>query len=165
MKRIIIVRHAKSVPYGYHDDFNRDLKKPRGYNDATKISTELKNYNVFPDLMISSPAVRAFKTARLFAETFDYPENKIKKIDELYEGLSTHEFLRIVNDLPDHINVVYFFGHNPTLYYLIKGLSKSFNDDIPTSSSVVIDFNTDNWNDISTGTGKFAFQLTPRMYK
>lgn len=26
MKRVIIVRHGKAVPYGYDDDFNRDLQ-------------------------------------------------------------------------------------------------------------------------------------------
>ena len=37
MKRVVIVRHAKSVPYGYEDDFNRYLTE-RGEKDAAKIS-------------------------------------------------------------------------------------------------------------------------------
>ena len=63
MKRVIIVRHAKSVPYGYDDDFNRDLKYPRGFSDAAKVSGEFRKQQVFPDLIISSPAKRALKTA------------------------------------------------------------------------------------------------------
>ncbi len=43
MKRVIIVRHAKSVPYGYDDDFHRDLTD-RGIHDAEKISSKLKEW-------------------------------------------------------------------------------------------------------------------------
>ena len=45
MKRVVIVRHAKSVPYGYDDDFNRGLKD-RGHNDAGIISDKLKEEDI-----------------------------------------------------------------------------------------------------------------------
>ena len=75
MKRVIIVRHAKSVPYGYEDDFNRDLRD-RGKNDSKLVSTELKNQNISPELMVSSPAKRAIKTARIFAENLGFDKSR-----------------------------------------------------------------------------------------
>ena len=45
MKRVVIVRHAKSEPYGYDNDFYRDLTD-RGESDAEKISEKLKEYQV-----------------------------------------------------------------------------------------------------------------------
>jgi len=78
MKRVVIVRHAKSVPYGYDDDFNRDLSN-KGKNDATLVSNELKRKNIFPDAMISSPAKRAIKTARIFAENLGFDKNNIRE--------------------------------------------------------------------------------------
>ena len=51
MKQIVIVRHAKAVPYGYEDDFNRDLTE-RGVNDATKISAELKQRGIKTDVFL-----------------------------------------------------------------------------------------------------------------
>jgi phosphohistidine phosphatase len=70
MKRVVLVRHAKAVAYGYEDDFNRDLRDS-GVIDAQRVSNELKARGVFPDKIISSPALRALKTARIFAETFN----------------------------------------------------------------------------------------------
>jgi phosphohistidine phosphatase len=165
MKRVILVRHAKAVPYGYDDDFSRDLKNPRGLNDAQKVSLEMRNYSIIPDLIISSPARRALKTARIFAENLGYQPAKILTEDDLYEGISTHEFVERLNNLDDKINVVYVFGHNPTLYYIIKGLAPAFNNEMPTCSAVGIDFKVKTWKDITDGTGVFSFQETPQMIK
>jgi phosphohistidine phosphatase len=165
MKRIVIVRHAKSVSYGYDDDFNRDLKDPRGFKDAEKVSRELKKQGILPDLMVSSPALRALTTTRIFADMFAYPKEKIQREDDLYEGISTHEFVERLHSLADQLMVVYFFGHNPTIYYLIRGLAPSFNECVPTSSSVVIDFQEDSWETIVPGSGKVFLQLIPRRIK
>ena len=63
MKRVVIVRHAKSVPYGYEDDFNRNLTE-RGEMDATKISLELLQRGIKADIVLSSPAKRALEIGR-----------------------------------------------------------------------------------------------------
>jgi phosphohistidine phosphatase len=165
MKRVVIVRHAKAVPYGYNDDFNRDLSEPRGSNDAKKISSELRKYNVFPDLILSSPAKRALKTAKIYADTFEYPLDKIRVDEELYNGISSYEFVDRAKNIPDEMNVIYLFGHNPAIFYLIKGLVPGFNEEIPTCSSVVIDFETETWKKLESGKGKLVFQLSPGMYK
>lgn len=65
MKRVVIVRHAKSVPYGYDDDFHRDLTE-RGLLDAEKISSQLKDRGIIPDLVMASPATRTMHTATIF---------------------------------------------------------------------------------------------------
>jgi phosphohistidine phosphatase len=125
MKRVVIVRHGKSVPYGYDDDFNRDLRD-RGKNDAKLVSTELKKKNIFPDLMISSPAKRAIKTARIFAENLNYERNKIQKVEDIYGGLTTSEFIGLLKDLPEEADTVFFFGHNPGFYYFVSNLLEQF---------------------------------------
>lgn len=165
MKRVILVRHAKAVPYGYDDDFSRDLKNPRGLNDARKVGFGLREYSVIPDLMISSPARRALKTAKIFAEVLNYPSGNIRCEDDLYEGISTHEFIEKMNNLADELNVVFVFGHNPTLYYIIKGLAPSFNEEMPTCSTVAIEFKVKSWKEVAAGGGDFVFQLTPSMIK
>jgi len=164
MKRIVIVRHAKAVPYGYDDDFNRELRQ-QGKEDAKILSLALKEDRIIPDLIISSPARRAFKTATIFAETLRYPVNRIMAEDELYEGLSTQDFLEIISNLPEEAQTVFVFGHNPTVYYLVNNLVKLFNSDMPTCSTVGIDFPVDSWKDVSARGGKMAFQLMPRLYK
>ena len=164
MKRVIIVRHAKSVPYGYDDDFNRDLSS-RGKSDASIIGSELRKRGVHPDVMISSPAKRAIKTARTFAEQLDFGQNNIIEKQDIYDGQTTSEFVEIIQDLPETASTAFFFGHNPGFYYFVGNLLTVFHDDMPTCSTVVIDFNVDSWGKVEARTGTLAFQLVPRMFR
>ncbi len=164
MKRVIIVRHAKSVPYGYDDDFNRDLSS-RGKSDASIIGSELRKRGIRPDAMISSPAKRALKTARIFAEQLEFEKNKIIENQDIYDGQTTSEFVDMIQDLTEDINTAFFFGHNPGFYYFVGNLLTSFHDDMPTCSTVVIDFNIDSWAKVEARTGTKVFQLVPRMFK
>ncbi|WP_167618302.1 SixA phosphatase family protein [Maribellus sediminis] len=164
MKRVVIVRHGKAVPYGYDDDFSRDLQ-PRGKSDAGLVSSELKRRNVKPDLMISSPAKRALKTARIFADNLDYQQADISEVPDIYDGLTTREFVELINNLPEEAETVFFFGHNPGFHYFATNLLKDFRNDMPTTSTVGIDFDVNNWKDIEARTGDLAFHLVPRMFK
>ena len=164
MKRVVIVRHAKSVPYGYEDDFNRDLKS-RGKNDAKLVSEELKRKGVIPDSMISSPAKRAIKTARIFAETLGFNRKNILEVEDIYDGQTTAEFLEMIQNLPKESQTVFFFGHNPGFHYFVSNLLKYFEGDMPTCSTVGIDFAVDSWEKVQARTGQNAFHIVPRMFK
>lgn len=164
MKRVVIVRHAKSVPYGYDDDFNRDLAD-RGKNDAKLVSSELKKRGIRPDVMISSPAKRALKTARIFAENLQFDSSEIREKEEIYDGMTTSEFVEMIQELPDNAETAFFFGHNPGFYYFAGNLLERFNDDMPTCATVGIDFDVDSWKSIEARTGKLAFHIVPKMLK
>ena len=164
MKRVVIVRHAKAVPYGYDDDFNRKLRD-RGKNDANRISLKLVDDGIRADLIISSPAKRALKTAKIYAENFRYPIHSIQLEEDLYEGVTTQEFLELLREIPNQIQTVFVFGHNPTVYHLTNNLVKLFNSDMPTCSTVGVDFDVNNWKDVSARGGDLAFNIVPRNIK
>ncbi len=164
MKRVVIVRHAKSVHYGYDDDFSRDLAD-RGKKDAKLVSSELREREIFPEIMISSPAKRALKTARIFAENLNYERSKIKEVEDIYDGLTTTEFITLIHETPEEADTAFFFGHNPGFQYFVANLLKDFYGDMPTCSTVGIDFNVDSWKDISARTGNLAFHFIPKMLK
>lgn len=164
MKRVIIVRHAKAVPYGYDDDFIRDLRD-RGKNDAKLVSEELKTLGIKPDAMISSPARRAIKTARIFAEHLGFEKKNIREVAEIYEGLTTSEFVELIQSLDDDLQTVFFFGHNPDFHIFTGNLLKNYHDDMPTCATVGIDFPVETWKLVEARTGKNAFRLTPKMFK
>lgn len=164
MKRVVIVRHAKSIPYGYDNDFNRDLSD-RGKNDAKLISQELKRKGVVPDAMISSPAKRAIKTARIFAENLGFNRKDILEAEVIYNGQTTSEFLEMIQKLPEETETVFIFGHNPGFHYFVSNLLKNFDGDMPTCSTVGVDFNVDTWKNTEARTGQKAFHLVPRMFK
>ncbi len=161
MKRVIIVRHAKSVPFGYDDDFNRDLMD-RGISDADKISLRLKEMGITPDLAIASPATRTMHTARIFCNNLGYDLESIRKERDFYEGMTTHDFIDLVQQFPENVQTVFVFGHNPTVYYLVYNLVKYFNADMPTCSTVALDFDVQTWKEVSARGGKLAFQLVPK---
>ena len=130
MKRVVIVRHAKAVPYGYDEDFTRDLTD-RGVNDAGLVSRELKNMGIKPDRMISSPANRALQTALIFSESLEFNKKQIQEIQNIYEGLTTSEFLNMIQHLPNDVNTVFFFGHNPGFHYFAGNLLKDYLGEMP----------------------------------
>ena len=164
MKRVVIVRHGKAVPFGYDDDFSRDLRE-RGKKDAEKISSELHQQGFKADTMISSPAKRAIKTARIFAENLNFSKKEIIEIKDIYDGLTTSEFLELIHDLPQESETAFFFGHNPGFYYFVNNLLKDFNGDMPTCSTVGIDFEIDSWAAVEARSGEMVFHLVPRMFK
>ena len=164
MKRVVIVRHAKAVPYGYDDDFSRDLTE-RGVNDANLLGKELKKRKVIPDRLISSPANRALQTAQIYAENLGIDKSEIVELEEIYDGLTTSEFIDLIRELPNEIQTVFFFGHNPGFHYFANNLSERFSGHMPTCSTVGIDFNLDKWKDLGSRAGKHAFHLYPKMFK
>mgnify|MGYP001313612912 CR=1 FL=1 len=160
MKQVILVRHAKAAPYGYDDDFNRQLTD-RGKNDAKAVSCELAKQKIIPDLIISSTARRAKETATIYAESLNYQYNKIIFNDELYHEITTNDFIEMLHQLPEEVHTVFVFGHNPTIYYLAGNLINFFNNDMPTCSTVGISFNIENWKELEAHHGQLDFHLTP----
>ena len=161
MKRVVIVRHAKSVPYGYDDDFHRDLTD-RGIQDAEKISSQLKDAGIIPDLVMASPATRTMHTATIFCKNLDYDPGYIRQEIAFYEGATTQDFIEVIQKLPEEVQTVYIVGHNPAVYYLVYNMVKHFTSDMPTCSTVGIDFPADKWTEVAARGGKVAFQYIPK---
>ena len=164
MKRVILVRHAKSVSYGYDQDYDRKLAE-RGEEDAQTISLELQKMNIHADLIIASPAVRTSQTAWIYADTLGYSKKSILFEKKLYSGKTSENFLAMLQELEDEKDTVMVFGHNPTVYYYMNFLLRDFNDDVPTCSTVGIDFDVDSWSKLREGQGKMAFRLIPDMFR
>jgi len=164
MKRVIIVRHAKTISYNYDNDIERELTD-RGEEDAEMISLELKKSNISADLIISSPAKRAKQTVEIYAGTLDYPKKSIRFEKKLYSGKSPENFLNMLRELEDEKNTVFVFGHNPSVYYYMNYLLRDFTDDVPTCSTVGIDFDVDSWENIKERSGIMGLRLIPDMFR
>ena len=76
MKKLYIIRHAKS---SWKDstlgDFERPLNK-RGKLNAPLMGKRLKKKKVCPDIIISSPAIRAKRTAEIIAKKVKYNKER-----------------------------------------------------------------------------------------
>jgi phosphohistidine phosphatase len=162
MKTLYLARHAKSSwKHPELSDIERPLNK-RGNRDAPYIGELLKEKGVKPNILISSPAVRARKTAVVIAKKIDYPKGKILIDDNIYESSST-ELLNMIKSFDDKYNSVMMFGHNPGFTMLNNYLTDSFIDNIPTCGIVGIHFNS-SWKKINGGSGKAFFFIYPKLF-
>jgi len=137
MKTLYLVRHAKSY-WGDQSlkDFDRPLNK-RGQRDAPFIGNMLKEKKLEAELVISSPAKRAKKTAQEIAEKLGYPEKRILFNEELYEA-SLNDILELIKNIDEKYSVVMIFGHNPGLTLLNNNISNLYIDNIPTCGVVAL---------------------------
>ena len=164
MKTIFIVRHAKSSwsELGAKD-FDRVLDK-RGHHDAPQMAKILKEAGVHPDLIVSSPAMRAKTTAHYFAKEFDINIEQIDYQSDIYEAMET-DILHVIQDLPDTANVVLLFGHNPSLTYFTNNFNSNPIENLPTCGIVRIALNVDEWSKFSDQTARVTGLWYPKMYK
>lgn len=77
MKEIWLLRHAKAEPGYTVADFERTLEES-GKDDAFTIATYLKNADLHPDVILSSPATRAIETAKIVHRLVNHPTLRIK---------------------------------------------------------------------------------------
>ena len=162
-KLLYLIRHAKSdwsIPG--QRDFDRSLNA-RGLQDAPAMGRILKELKVSPDLIISSPAERARRTAEFISEQLDYSIEKLRFEDEVYEA-SPRTLLRLINNLDPNIKSIVFFGHNPTFTYLAEYLTKAEIGNIPTCGAVKIRFEFDEWSMVSEGSGELVWFEYPKKY-
>lgn len=164
MKRLVIVRHAKTEQQGYDKDYSRELL-PRGIDDAKIIATELKGKKVSPDKIISSPAKRAITTAQIMAEELGYPALKIKEVKGLYFDYTTQDFINLIQETYDKVDTLFIVGHNPFMHYLAQNMSANYDGHMPTCSTVVLDFEVDNWKNVEPRQGLLFLHLYPKLYK
>ncbi|MDA3931092.1 MAG: histidine phosphatase family protein [Prolixibacteraceae bacterium] len=164
MKRLVIIRHAKTEHSGYDNDFQRELTE-RGIGDAESITKDLNEWKVFPDKIISSPATRAITTAKLFATSLGYNTSEIEEIKGLYFDYSTQDFLDLIQNTNDEIDTLFIVGHNPFMHFLSQNMSKLYDGHTPTCSTVVLDFEVNNWNNVEPRQGLLFLHLYPKLYK
>ena len=156
MKTLFLVRHAKSSwDNAALSDEERPLNK-RGEQDAPRMGKRLVSRGVTPDILISSPAVRAYSTAVKIAAEIGYPKEAIKVSDKLYfEG--SGGMLDVIHSLKPEINVAMLFSHNPTITELINDLANTTIDNVPTCGVAEIRFDIETWESVDEGLG--AMQL------
>ena len=161
MKKIILVRHAKAVSRKVgKPDFVRSLIK-KGRKQADSIARKIEK--IKPDLIISSPAKRALETAQIFAKYLKYPKKKIIIKHILYNGGSDRIFIDIIKELDNKINTIAIFGHDPIISDFASFLCKDFNEPMPTSATLIININKENWNEIAHGVGEVSSFKYPKQ--
>lgn len=161
MKTIYIVRHAKS---SWDKIDLPDEKRPlmeKGKKRTKKAIRYLEEKLTTVNYIISSPAVRAYETAKILALGLKYPLEDIKIDPQLYHADGDSIFDQIC-DLPDRFNSVMIVGHNPSLTDLANRLLITPIENLPTSGIVSISFDADNWKKVPVSVRRTNFILFPK---
>jgi phosphohistidine phosphatase len=161
MKTLLLVRHAKS---SWDDITQKDFDRPlndRGKRDAPEMAGRVKEKGVKPDLLVSSPAKRAKKTATLFAEQLNLDKDDILLVEGLYEP-TKEAFETAIANLPGKADTVAIFSHNPTITEFVNTLSNVRIDDMPTCAVFAVSKDVLHWADFKGGDASFLFFDYPK---
>jgi phosphohistidine phosphatase len=118
--QLFIVRHGIAVD-------REDPKCPadpdrfltdEGIEKTRQVAKGVAEVGAVPELMISSPYLRALQTAEIFAEQLEYSKQRIRKSDLLLPGAEPLQLFRELAKDKD-LSVVFVFGHAPHLDDLV----------------------------------------------
>ncbi len=152
MKTLYIARHAKS---SWNDSSLADIDRPlnnRGIKNAPVMAERLTEKTDSIDTVLSSPANRAFTTARTLVAAIGIPANQIIIEPDLYfRGVSA--MIEIIQNVPADSESLMVVGHNPDMTSLLNWFCETDISNMPTCSIATIGIDSE-WSKISTGLGQ-----------
>ncbi|MFL6467893.1 MAG: SixA phosphatase family protein [Pyrinomonadaceae bacterium] len=159
MKRLLLVRHAKS---SWDDpklaDFDRPLNE-RGLTAASFMGELMAGRGLEPDMIVSSPAKRAIQTATMIKESGGF-EAPIRLDERIYEA-SPQALSQIASEFSIEDEKVMMVGHNPGFEGLILFLTGAL-EPMPTAALAVIDLDIEKWSELQGGCGKVVKIIRPK---
>ena len=159
MKTLLLIRHAKS---DWNEPGLSDSERPlndRGKKDAPVMAKRLRKMGLKIDALISSPAKRAFRTARFFDEEFDVKKDDIQVEKTLYGALSNH-FEQAIASLKNSDDTVAVFSHNPGITEYANTLCNVHTDNIPTCGVFAVQADVEQWQEFIKAEKKFLLLQT-----
>jgi phosphohistidine phosphatase len=167
MRRLMLLRHAKSAWPDGVDDHERPLAK-RGREACLLMGRYMADEALLADLAIVSTARRARESWELIRPAF---AQDIVEHDEprIYEA-SASAILDVVRETGPDVHALLLVGHNPGLHELaLKLIRKGSPSDrsrlqrkYPTAGLVVIDFKIGRWSEASEALGQLERFQKPK---
>lgn len=148
---LIVVRHAKSL---YDEYVSKDIERhlfERGYKDAALSADWCISKKIRPDFMVSSPAIRTFSTALIFANKLGFSPEKIQLKNAIYEA-TVQNLLLVLEETMVKEGTYMIFGHNPGFTDLINYLCGHVIVNLPTAAVVHLRLNSAKANRWKHGT-------------
>jgi len=162
MKTLYLVRHAKSSWKDVSlDDFDRPLNK-RGKRDAPFMAELFAKMKEKPELIISSPALRAYTTAKIFAETLKMSSGVIKEPGLYLADRNT--ITEIIKKTDPGIKSLMVFAHNPGITDVSDFLSGTEIQNIPTTGIVKLKLLVDSWDETGLHSCKLQWFEYPKKH-
>jgi phosphohistidine phosphatase len=162
MKRLTIVRHAHADwDNRQYSDFERPLSR-RGQQQAREMAQKLGPLVRSADLLLTSPAVRAYTTASIFAKELNLPLRRVLTDERLYLA-SAADLAAVLRETGPRIEHLMMFGHNPGISEFARQLTGNGDmDELPAAASCSMECDIADWADAGPGKGLNAGYEKPR---
>ena len=122
-KELWLLRHAKSDRNAKTEDINRPLKK-RGKRDAKNMGVWLREQELSPDVIVCSPAKRAFDTANFIFNDDEIDDERMIVLNEnLYES-NVDTLKSVLASYEETVQKILLIGHNPEFEDFLVYLSE-----------------------------------------
>jgi phosphohistidine phosphatase len=168
MKRLLLLRHAKSS-WGDPgvDDHERTLNR-RGEKSADQIGQWLRSHHIAPDLVLCSTSRRTRQTLDALMP-FDGATPTVELLPSLYLA-GALAILDRIRAASDSVKCLLVIGHNPGFEQLAQSLAAEgeaealarLAEKYPTGALADIRFGAARWKTISPGQGRLAAFIRPR---
>ena len=148
MKTLVLVRHAHALA-GWEARVNTDAERPlspQGELKAVHTAQALQTLGIAPDVILTSPLVRAVQTARLLEETLQAPVRQEKMLNGLYPDGELRDFLLeqlqaydtvLAHDGDMKFDTVLAVSHNPAVAYVTHLLCREVHPFAPGAFAVL----------------------------
>lgn len=149
MKNLVMVRHSKTE-MAAETDMKRQLTE-QGMADAVVLGRLFNDGGIKADLIISSNAARAKKTAQLIARGIKFNESSIVAEPLLYH-CEPEEIVSFIKNCDDSVKSLIIVGHNPIILQAINLIGSERVARLQTSQAVKFQFGTESWQEIGPDT-------------
>ena len=168
MRRLLLLRHAKTEGHEPGRDDRARVLIERGRADAARLGAYMASHGLTPDRVILSSAARCQETWTLMASAMR-PAPAVSTLEQIYDA-TPQDIVGAVLDAPADAEALLIVGHNPGLHEAALLLIASGNIDareslreqLPTSGLIVIDFAFDDWRSLHPRCGRLERFVTPK---
>jgi phosphohistidine phosphatase len=159
MKTLLLLRHAKSSwKESALQDFDRPLNE-RGKRAAEMVGRFIRNKQIAPDLLLSSPAIRARETIEIVIKTAKL-RSELRYDERIYEA-SPQRLLEVVSQIEEERKIVVLVGHNPGMEELLKLMTHRV-EHMATGTVAKIDFEAAGWDNVLNEKGDLDWIVNPK---
>jgi phosphohistidine phosphatase len=145
LRRLTLLRHGQAEGIDTcAEDFERALTR-RGTIEAQETAARIVHRDLIPDLLLVSPAERAWATAEIIAEACELDAKQVLGARELY--LATPETTwKILTKRGGSLAHVMICGHNPGLSHLASRFGpRPLPRELPTAGFVTATWSHGDW--------------------
>ncbi|PCJ67726.1 MAG: hypothetical protein COA58_00905 [Bacteroidetes bacterium] len=160
MKRVILMRHAKSSWTDPSQTDHQRVLNNRGKRDTPIVAAKILAHGILPELIYVSDAQRT-------QETWELLSKQLPKIQTIFSTslylASSDSLIETIKQTDNLIDTVMLIAHNPGITEAFYSLGGVNIDNVPTCGVGCLTFHTDKFENITDCKKELEYFYYPKM--